>query len=189
MIAAPNWILLGAAARNVGKTEYACALISRSAGQVPVVAVKVTTVQERDGACPRGGEGCGVCSSLEGNFCITEEVSQVGDKDTERMKRGGADRVLWLRVLADHLEEGMAALLAEIPAGACVVCESNSARRVLEPGCFLIIHDAGSDEIKASCAAVRSHADREILFDGEGWDVSPECFTFAGQGWSYEEES
>ena len=94
-------LMIGAAARNVGKTEFACRLIAQWKGRQPVVGIKVTTVRERDGRCPRGGEGCGACSSLKTPYCITEEQNAEGHKDTCRMLRAGADSVFWLRAFAE----------------------------------------------------------------------------------------
>ncbi len=184
MIEVPNILILGAAGRNVGKTEFACKLIRHHARTHNVIAVKITTVKERDGKCPRGGHGCGVCSSLKENFCLTDEEATGSGKDTCRMKEAGAQRVLWLRVLHDRIEEGIKALLKEIPTDACVICESNSARLVIEPGVFLVIREAGSTAAKDSCAAVLEHADRQLQFFGTHWDFEPEKCHFHDGRWS-----
>lgn len=184
MIQVANMLILGAAGRNAGKTEFACKLIQHYNSTCQVVGVKITTVKERDGQCPRGGKGCGVCSSLQGNFCLTEETNVGNDKDTARMKAAGAHRVLWLRVLREHLLEGIRELLKLIPPDACVVCESNSARLVLEPGAFLVIREKNSTTTKESCAAVLEYADRELLFFGDGWNFSPEQCNFTQGRWS-----
>jgi hypothetical protein len=154
MMACPYMLLIGAAGRDVGKTEFACELIRRYAAAHPVFGLKITTIQKRDGSCPRGGRGCGVCSSLKEDFCITEETLAGNGKDTMRMLLAGAKRVYWLRVLQEHLEAGRRRLLEYVPANALVVCESNSARSVLEPGVFLVIREADSTAIKQSCHAV-----------------------------------
>ena len=64
VVACPNVLLLGAADRNVGKTEFACQVIRRHAPRWPVYGVKVTPIRGDGAACPRGGNGCGVCSTL-----------------------------------------------------------------------------------------------------------------------------
>lgn len=182
MISAPNMILLGAAGRNVGKTEFACRLIQRYAPLQTVMAIKITTV-DKGMSCPRGGAGCGVCGALTEPFCITEETEIGGGKDTMRMKAAGAHQVLWLRVLREHLQEGVVALMDRIPAGVCIVCESNSARRVMEPGAFLVIHDPGQEAIKESCAIVRHLADLEMGFHGDHWDLDPDKCRFEDGRW------
>lgn len=178
-----NLLLLGASDRHVGKTEYACALIRQQAGRQPVVAVKVTAVSGEGHSCPRGGDGCGVCGALRGPFCLTEETATASGKDTARLKAAGADRVFWLRVRRDRMSEGIRALRARIADGACVICESNAVREVLEPAAFLVLRKASPGPVKPSCEAVRHHADREVVFLGDGWDFAPERCRFEGQRW------
>jgi hypothetical protein len=66
-------LMIGAAGRRCGKTTFACELIRREVGERPIVGVKVTTVHERVGPCPRGDDGCGLCSFLEGPCSLSEE--------------------------------------------------------------------------------------------------------------------
>ena len=107
----PGMLLLGSTGRNSGKTEFACGVLNRFCQNHTLIGLKVTIIRDNDGACPRGGEGCGVCTSLEGPFDITEETNRDGIKDTSRMLRTGADRVFWLRVRSACVEEGLKALL------------------------------------------------------------------------------
>ena len=104
VIIANNFILIGAADRNVGKTELACFLIKKVSKTQKVIGLKVTTVNEMNGKCPRGGIGCGACSSLQGNYCIYEEVSKKTNKDTSKMLNAGATSVFWIRSLHNHLD-------------------------------------------------------------------------------------
>ncbi|MBM4321778.1 MAG: molybdenum cofactor guanylyltransferase, partial [Deltaproteobacteria bacterium] len=135
------------------------------------VGVKVTTIGQRGEHCPRGGEGCGVCASLEGSYCLTEETGGPPEKDTVRLLAAGARRVLWLRTLAACLPEAAAALGAALHPGELVVGESNSLRRVVEPGVFLLVKQAGSDRFKTSAQAVHWLADRLVLSDGARFDL------------------
>lgn len=179
----PDLIMIGATGRNAGKTEFACELIRRLAPEAPVTAVKITTIRDAEGPCPRGGDGCGVCASVEGRFTLTEERDAGLPKDTGRMLRAGAHRVLWLRVLQAHLAEGVEALLAQLPSGA-VVCESNAARAVIEPGLFLVLRPAGAQGVKASAQAWMHLADRVVAFSGTGWDLNPDQCRFHRGRWT-----
>lgn len=167
----PGMLMVGSAGRNSGKTELACSLIRRAAARQDVVGVKVTAVREKDGTCPRGGEGCGACSSLEGSFCITEETDGSTDKDTSRLLAAGARRVFWLRVLTEFLPEGVEALTDIIGGNTVSVCESNSLRTVVDPDLFLIVREEGSSEVKASARAVMDRADRIVVSDGHRFDL------------------
>lgn len=172
MIKIPGMIMVGAGDRNIGKTEFACSLIGKFGSQHNIIGIKVTTIEQADDNCPRGGKGCGVCAALEGNFCITEETDSQSNKDTCRMLAAGAKKVFWLRVLNNHLEDGTNALLAAIGTDAISVCESNSLRLTVEPGLFFMLKAVDSDKCKPSAVSVEKYADRTVLFDGSDFDIS-----------------
>jgi len=184
MIKLHNMLMIGAAESNVGKTELACELISRQSDLHDVIGIKVTTIREADGECPRGGEGCGVCSSFEGNFLITEEGTEPPGKDTVRMLAAGAKRVLWLRVLRAHLDEGISELLDKIDRDAVLICESNSLRQVLEPGLFIMVKDRSSDKYKPSAQDMKEYADRIVQYDGEKFDIDLDDISVVEGAWA-----
>lgn len=183
MIKLPNMLMIGSAGRNSGKTELACKLIRKFSCRTDIIGIKVTPVQERDGECPRGGMGCGVCSSLKGNYCITEERDEPPDKDTTRLLDAGAKNVFWLRVLKECLGEGLAALTSIIGNKAVSICESNSLRNVVEPGLFFVVREKNSHTIKASCQDVISHADKIIFSDEQDFDIEMDDIGFIEGKW------
>ncbi len=145
MIKLDKMLMIGSAGANVGKTELACAVLRRLSGEGDnIVGIKVTTIEEKDGQCPRGGEGCGVCSSLEGVYSIVEETDRRSGKDTGGLLAAGASRVFWLRVLRTNLKEGLAALLDIVGPEVTSICESNSLRHEVEPGVFLVAERKGT---------------------------------------------
>jgi molybdopterin-guanine dinucleotide biosynthesis protein A len=155
----PTMILIGSTARNLGKTELAARLIEALRPGGKVVGVKVTTIRDRGGRCPRGGEGCGTCSSLTGNYEIREETDPDGAKDTSQLLRAGAARVLWLKVRKDALAEGLEALMARIDRDAVIVAESNSLRKVVTPNLFLMLKGPEGDPVKPSAREVMPFVD------------------------------
>jgi len=163
MIKLDGMLMIGSAGANIGKTELACALIKKFNKNKDIIRIKVTTIKEREGQCPRGGQGCGVCSSLDGNFCITEETGVNSGKDTARLLAAGASRVLWLRVMKTHLKEGLAALLDKIGPDAVSLCESNSLRQVVKPGLFLMVRGKDPRMWKSSADAVKKYADKVVV--------------------------
>jgi len=172
MVKLDRMLMIGSAGANVGKTELACAVLRRFTGEGrDIVAIKVTTIEEKDGQCPRGGEGCGVCSSLEGVCSIVEEIDSRSGKDTGRLLAAGASRVFWLRVLKTHLKEGLAALLDIVAPEVTSICESNSLRNVVEPGVFLVAERKGARTWKPSALVVREYADRIVVSDGSSFDL------------------
>jgi len=177
-------VLIGAAGRNAGKTELARRLIAREAAVRSVIGVKVTTVQDRHGPCPRGGAGCGVCSSFDTPYLLTEERARDGAKDTSRLLLAGASRVLWLRVLRERLADGLGALLAETGRAPLLVVESNSLRHVVIPGVFAVVRPQGRATPKPSCLEVAHLADLELTFVGSTFVPDPACIVCDGARWS-----
>ncbi|KNZ43437.1 hypothetical protein AKG39_01290 [Acetobacterium bakii] len=159
----PNMILIGSTARNSGKTTMAVAIIQRYKEKYPVIGVKVTTIAKKNGGCIRGGDGCGVCSSLSGDFEISEELNKSGNKDTSMLLASGADKVYWLKVLHSHTYEGFEALLKKIPKDALIVCESNSLRKVVKPGLFVMVKNTEDNQLKKTAKEVIDQAD--IVFE------------------------
>jgi molybdopterin-guanine dinucleotide biosynthesis protein A len=166
-----NMLMIGSAGANVGKTELACAIIRNFCKSNPLIGIKVTTIQAKDGQCPRGGAGCGVCSSIDGNFLVTEETDRTSGKDTARLLSAGAGRVFWLRVIRAHLDEGLASLLDVTGPDATLICESNSLRKVVEPGLFLMVTSAGGRPWKESASQVGEFADRIVTARGGDFDL------------------
>ncbi|MDR1257482.1 MAG: hypothetical protein LBJ86_07020 [Spirochaetaceae bacterium] len=159
MVKCESLILIGSTGRNSGKTYLAAELIRRFA-RVPVAALKITGFERGGGPCPRGGEGCGACN-IKGEFCLEEELSDGGDKDTALLLAAGARRVFWLRCLRSALEKGFAAFLERAGAisDSLVICESNSLREVIAPGFFIMIRDSGGGKPKPSAERVAGKAD------------------------------
>jgi len=182
-------LLVGSADRNIGKTELACSILHELAPKMPIAGLKVTTVTRNDGTCPRGGEGCGVCSSLKGAYLISEETSTDAPKDTCRMLAAGASPVLWLRALEARLPEAADAVLARLDPNTALVCESNRLRRVVEPGLFVMVRERGSNYCKASAAAVQDHVDRTVWSDGESFDLDPAGFGLVAGRWTYRQDA
>ncbi len=184
MIKLDGMLMIGSAGANVGKTELACAILRKfSRLGEHIVGIKVTTINEKDGQCPRGGEGCGVCSSLEGVYMITQETDLASDKDTARLLAAGANRVYWLRVLRAHLEEGFAALLDTVGSDATSVCESNSLRQVVEPGLFFLAERKDTKAWKPSALEVKNYADKIVVSDGSSFDFDIDRIALENGKW------
>ena len=181
----PHILIVGAAGRNVGKTSLSCAIIQHVSRTRPIVGVKVTTVEDHAGGCPRGDEGCGVCESLVGPWSITEETAPPEGKDTARLLDAGASAVFWLRVHSDRLADGVRALLDRLPKDVPVVCEGNRLRTAVEPGLFVVVHKRGSDRMKPSCRSVWSLADAAIPSDDGRPAVRAEAFGLQDGRWTF----
>lgn len=184
MIKLTNMLMVGAMQRNVGKTEFACAIISKFSSQRDIVGIKVTTIEKANSGCPRGGDGCGVCSSLDGSYYITEETDSHVSKDTSRMLAAGAGKVFWIRALATHLRQATEALLEIIGTDTVMLCESNSLRNVVEPGLFFIVKAGDQKGCKPSAKSVLKYADRKISYDGDSFDIDLEDIALIEGNWT-----
>jgi molybdenum cofactor guanylyltransferase len=189
MIRLANMLMIGSSGSNVGKTELTCALLRRLGGDHRIVGVKVTAVEVRDGTCPRGGQGCGVCSSMDAECRITQEMNRHSQKDTGRLLAAGADRVYWLRVMRTHLREGLNVLLETVGRDAVLICESNSLRQVAEPGLFLMVDRMEDRSWKPSAQQVRQQADKIVHSNGSRFDLDLGRIQFAGARWLLTEDA
>ncbi|UCE99463.1 MAG: molybdenum cofactor guanylyltransferase [Planctomycetota bacterium] len=184
MLKIPGMLMVGSTGRGSGKTRFVCSLINKFGLKHNIIGLKVTPVQKANGTCPRGGLGCGVCSSLKGHFYITEETDSRANKDTSRMLAAGAAKVFWLRVLRKYLEDGANELLKVIGNDAVSVCESNSLRRVVEPGVFVVVKSCSEQSPKPSAKNVIRYADRIVAFDGDKFDVGVGEFELVNGRWA-----
>jgi molybdenum cofactor guanylyltransferase len=189
MVRLENMLMIGSSGSNAGKTELACALLRKFCPGRRIIGVKVTTVAARDGSCPRGGQGCGVCSSLDGTYRITRESGGDPDKDTAKLLAAGAEAVYWLRVLRTHLLEGWAALLGTIGRETLAICESNSLRQIVEPGLFLMVENRHHASWKPSAQQVRQHADCIVHSDGKRFDLDLDRIRLDGARWVLTEDA
>jgi len=182
-------LMIGSAGVNVGKTELACALIKKFGKTTDIIGIKVTAIKAKDGKCPRGGYGCGVCSSLDGDFCITEETDSNSKKDTARLLAAGAKRVFWLRVLRKHLQKGLAALLNIIGPDAVSICESNSLRQIVNPGLFIMVKGRVSKTWKSSARNVKKYVDRTVVAGPSGFDFDLDRVKLMSGKWTLQENA
>jgi hypothetical protein len=161
LLHAPQMILIGSSGRNAGKTVLAEALIRAWKGKFPIAALKITGIAERSALCPRGGAGCGACVNIgTAGFALEEELGLSPDKDTARLLKAGADRVFWLRALYGALQTGYQAFLDAIPPNALILCESNSLREAVRPGCFIMLIDG--ETMKPTASRVLDLADMVV---------------------------
>ncbi|TSA26631.1 MAG: hypothetical protein D4R67_07395 [Bacteroidetes bacterium] len=182
-----NILIIGSTGRNTGKTEFACRIIEKHATQKEIVAVKIIPVDKNEVECHRGLEGCGLCNSLTGDYKIIEETTTDSLKDTSRMLKAGANKAYLLLVDRKSLEKGIRALLGLLPDNVMVVIESNSVRKVLAPGLFIVIKDFTTNSVKQTCAEVMELADKLVGFDNMKWDFPPDNVKIQSERWIIQE--
>jgi hypothetical protein len=168
LINIPQIILIGSSGRNSGKTTLAVKFIEKWKDKFPVIALKITTIEKKDGKCPRGGKGCGVCTNIEENFQLIEEKNMSSNKDTSLLLSYGAEKVYWLKVLKTHISDGIESFLSIISEDSLIICESNSLRKIVKPGVFIMLKNTKDSSIKKSAEEVMDKAD--LIVEGDFLD-------------------
>jgi hypothetical protein len=182
-----NILIIGSTGRNTGKTEFACRIIANHSTQKEIVGVKVIPVDKNEVKCHRGEDGCGLCDSLTGEYEIIEETKIDSVKDTSRMLKAGAKKVYLLIVNRNCLQKGINAILGITPDHTLIVIESNTIRKVIEPGLFIVIKNATNNAVKNSCADVIEFADKIIEFNDMNWDFLPDKVLIQDGSWIIKE--
>jgi hypothetical protein len=154
--------MIGGATRNVGKTSLSCKIIERFAETNKIIGLKIKTLYEGDSFF-HGKER----NPLTGEFRITEEKDIKGTEDTSKMLRVGAKRVFRIKVKSNSIEKAFNEL-EKITGQNCVfVCESNSLRKAVRPGIFIMIKNKDSETMKPSAKELQKFADRIVYSDGK----------------------
>lgn len=153
----PRLLQIGSTGRNSGKTTVAKKLIEKF-NDYPLVALKIITITGKRGVCQRGGVGCGICTSIDSGFELIEEKNRRGKKDTMELLKAGVEQSFLLKAFEDSLFEGFEYFLEQIPANALIICESNSLRKYVEPGVFIMM-DNQKRRLKPSSKDVYDFAD------------------------------
>lgn len=176
-----NMLLIGGATRNVGKTSFTVSVIRRFSAKTPIVALKVKTIYPNDSFF----HGKKDKTPLSGNYRITEETTQTGSEDTNRMLQAGANRVFRLKVKAPFIKEAFAVLQGIMgnKERFAWVCESNSLREVVQPGLFLLIAHKDSDKMKPSAKRLQYLADQVVYTNGKTHAFSLEQLVFQNNRW------
>jgi hypothetical protein len=162
---ARHMIMIGSSGRKAGKTAVARALIGAFKQTCRIAVLKVTCVAER-GKCPHGNETCSACSDLTAGYELTGEHDALKHKDTSELLAAGADSVYWLRALYDSVEDGYADFCARVNPDWLILCESNSLRKIVTPGCFIMVNNTKHAALKPSAQDVFSLADITLTVDG-----------------------
>ena len=169
-------LMIGAIERDAGKTTLSERVLTHFLRSgLALSAVKVTVFRGHD---------------TDWGFKVWEEENRSRDKDTGRLLRAGASRVLWLKCDEAHLQEGVGTVMKRLPEGPLLV-ESNSARKVIRPGVFLMVKPRkNSGAMKPSAEAVLERVDHfitsEIEESGLVYQPNPiQHLYFDGGAWQW----
>jgi molybdopterin-guanine dinucleotide biosynthesis protein A len=140
---------------------------------VPIVGLKTTSPRPGERLEDAAGDG----------FILQEELERRSSRDTSRMLRAGAFKAFWLQAQDSRLLAGLDALIASIPAGTAIVCDSDSARAFIEPGILIVVRHSSNGPMDENGAALVNAADLRCSFDGHCLDFRPDGLAFVGGRW------
>jgi len=167
----PQMIMIGSGGRNHGKTTLAKSIIQKFSNTVPIIGLKIISIDTTKGKCHRGVHGCGICTNINGDWELLEETKNDTNKDTSIMLYSGAKKVYLLKVLKEHFKDGITDFLNTIKnfniyPNCLIVCESNTARLHIEPALFLFAKCRNSNILKPSAKQIIDYAD--MIIEDEG---------------------
>ena len=177
-------LMVGASCKADGKTTFTCSLIEKFSSQHDIVGVKISTIDSINESHHPDVARTGRNKSLSRDYCITEEKEKSGHTDTARMLAAGARKVLWLQSWDTHLKEGINALVDNFSKETVSICESNRARRIIEPGVFIMLKGTHETSWKPSAQEVVEYADRIVVSDGNKFDIDFNDIQFLDRRWS-----
>lgn len=184
MINIPNMLMVGACRKADGKTKFSCSLIKKFSSQKDIIGVKISTIDtfnESHHPDIKRGESN---NSPPIYYYITEEKETNRHTDTSRMLAAGAKKVLWLQALHSHLKEGIDKLLGKLDNEAVLICESNRARTIIEPGAFVMIRKSNESTLKPSAQDVLQFADLIVVSDDHKFDIDLNDIQLIYNRWS-----
>lgn len=133
-------ITVSGSSSGAGKTTVAERLLRELKGWS---ALKVTLLHY--GACPINRD-CGACENLDSKFSIisNRKIIEEEGKDTQRLKKAGAEQVLWLRSKPEGLRQGLKQSLLSLKRAKGVIVEGTSVLKYLKPDLAIFVKKKNS---------------------------------------------
>ncbi len=129
-----NWIIIGGTDRNTGKTTLAEKLIEKFSRKVPVTAVKIANIKPGN----ESFHGHDV-KSFRDKILIKKETRHDGNKDSMRFLKAGAFESWFIQTEDAFLPDTFSQILNSLKNASWIVCESNSLRKFVKPGLFIMV--------------------------------------------------
>jgi len=104
------------------------------------------------------------------------------------MLAAGGKRVFLIRGMEEHLEEALKEVLLKLDNQIALICESNSLRKHVVPGCFIMIKNRDGRYDKPSAWEVSHFADKVIEFDKFQKNIEINQLKFIEGKWYFKTE-
>lgn len=178
----PNLLMIAGTGRKVGKTTFACALISSASQKHEVVGIKISPHLHHQ------TEGQKILHQND-KFLIIEETNPDSEKDSSRMLRAGATKVYYLQTIDKNIREPFVLLLNLIHKHQAVICESGALLEYAKPGIFLLVKRKGQTSFKKGLDLLPYAPDSIVEFDDEGFNPSIDTFSYTNGVWKKKEST
>ncbi|RLD48656.1 MAG: hypothetical protein DRI94_12180 [Bacteroidetes bacterium] len=175
-----NLLIIGGAARNVGKTTFIENIIRKFSTSHKIVSIKIKTIYPNDYFFH--GKDVNPLSKSE-PYRITEIKKEDFKSDSGRMLNAGAYKVYKIKTKAEQLLNAFNNCLSDIGENVVIICETNSLRGFVRPALYLFIKMNDIDEMKQSAKKLCKFADKIILSNGEKHDFDFNNLNIQNNSW------
>ena len=172
----PQLLLIAGTGQNTGKTTLACRIIEKFSVSQPVVALKISPHFHKNVLS-------GIVHINKPHLYLAQEIDAETGKDSSRMLKAGAVKSFFAMTTDEYLPETLEQVLAHIPSGSLLVCESGGLRNIVVPGLFLMMNNRGTEVVKPNSERQLRLADRSISFDGEKFDFDFDSIEVKDNQW------
>ncbi|VAW29816.1 hypothetical protein MNBD_BACTEROID07-1512 [hydrothermal vent metagenome] len=163
MIFSPNWIIVGGTGRNIGKTTLVEKLVGKFGSRVPLTAIKISNIKPES----RSFHGHNVEQFSE-KILLQKELRTDGNKDSMRLLKAGAETSWFIQTEDVFLPETFPEIQAVLKESQWVVCESNSLRRLVKPGLFIMVEGKNNTSAKKDIPGLLQLAD--VVVEALQWE-------------------
>jgi len=168
-----NLLLISGAGRKTFKTTFACEVIGHNSNS-GVVGIKISSHfhTQPSGTLP--------WKEVFGQYEIYKEHSPDGPRDSHRMLNAGAEKVFYIQCRKEALAEAFQSVLAELPPGQPIVCESGGLADIIRPALHLALKGDGNT---SGGKDLHPLADMSVEKNEKGFSVAPERIVFQNGKW------
>jgi molybdopterin-guanine dinucleotide biosynthesis protein len=140
----PNALFIGGLEKKSGKTTLSVSIVKKFSKKQDIYVIKATIIRDyKDKKL----------------FSIIEETDPNRPKDTGRLLAAGAKKVFWFKTDEKYALSGFKEILEKDIKNKPVLCETNSMRKYIKPGIFLMVKRENYIEKKETAEAVIDYVD------------------------------
>jgi molybdopterin-guanine dinucleotide biosynthesis protein A len=172
----PQVLMIAGTGRNVGKTTLACRLITQTAKDFAVTAIKISPHMHQQ-------EQPGEVLAETSDYLLLRECGGNSSKDSARMLAAGATEVFYLQLRHRHLTTEFLKFLQHLPSSQPIIIESGALLQVARPGLFVLVKNKNGPAEKPGIDSLCYPPDVVVNFENGEFDVDTDRIRFTGEKW------